>query len=113
MEVNGTNLEMIRGDSEQLTIYREDSAGTQVDFETGDTVYFTVKTSVNVTEKLLQKTITSFTDGQAIVEIAPADTSSINYGTYKYDVQVSEAGGTVKTIIAPSDFKITGEVTYD
>lgn len=113
MIVKGTSLKMTRGDSEQLTVYREDSSGTQIDFETGDTVYFTVKTSIDTEVKTLQKTVTSFTDGKAIVNIAPEDTSSLAYGTYCYDVQVTEASGDVTTIITNSKFVLAGEVTYD
>ena len=113
MIVRGDNLEMTRGDTEQLTVSREDEAGTQIDFVAGDVVYFTVKTSVNVTDIILQKTITTFTDGKAIIEIEPADTSSLSYGTYRYDVQLTELGGDVTTLIRPAAFKISGEVTYD
>ena len=113
MKISGTNIEMVRGDTEQLTVSREDADGTQIPFEVGDTVYFTVKVDVHTEDIILQKTITSFTDGKAIVVIDPADTSSLDYGSYMYDVQVTEADTSVTTIIWPSRFRVSGEVTYD
>ena len=114
MHVNGYNLRMTRGDSETIHISCENADGTPHPFQSGDTVYFTVKKDVNTAEILLQKIITIFTEtGAAQVELAPQDTRGLSYGGYKYDVQLSCADGQVKTIVPPNDFRIGGEVTYD
>jgi len=44
MKVNGTDLAMIRGDSESITLSLKDGE-VVTSFVTGDTVYFTVKRS--------------------------------------------------------------------
>ena len=44
MKVNGTDLAMIRGDSESITLSLKDGEAV-ISFVTGDTVYFTVKRS--------------------------------------------------------------------
>jgi len=80
---------------------------------TGDTVYFTIKNSTSATPKILQKTITSFTDGVASVSLTSADTKSLKPGIYKYDIKVIFANGDAISIIEPSDFEITGVVTYE
>jgi len=82
-------------------------------FVTGDTVYFTIKKSTGATTKLLQKTITSFTDGIANISLTSADTKSFSAGTYTYDIKVIFATGDALTIIEPSEFEITGVVTYE
>lgn len=113
MKVSGKNMTMTRGDSEVITIecFLED--GTKMPFLEGDIVYFTVKETIHDEEKVLQKIITEFTDGKAIINIEPEDTKSLLFKTYVYDVQLTRAEGTVTTVIPPSNFTIGGEVTYD
>lgn len=113
MIVRGTNLEMVRGDTERLTVSREDASGDAVPFEIGDAVYLTVKTSPDTTYKAFQVTVTSFTDGKAIVEITPALTSGLDTGRYVYDVQLTEASGDITTLVKMSEFWLSPEVTYD
>ena len=72
-----------------------------------------MKRSVYEDEKLLQKVITEFPSGEALIEIAPEDTKKLDYATYSYDVQLTAKDGTVTTIIPPSDFKVLPEVTYE
>jgi hypothetical protein len=113
MKVNGTDLAMIRGDSESITLSLKDGAAV-VPFVTGDTVYFTVKGSPIVDEIALQKTITEFNeDGNCIIEIAPDDTKGLEFRNYVYDIQLNRLDGTVTTIVPCSKFAILQEVTYD
>lgn len=113
MRVLGKTLAMTRGDSEAIKITLKNSVGVAVPLVDGDTVYFTVKTSTGETEKVMQKVVTSFVDGEAIITIAPADTKSLTVRSYVYDVQVTTSLGNVKTIITPSTFLIESEVTYE
>lgn len=131
MKIQGTNISMIRGDSESINVYCEDAKGNSMPFVEGDMVYFTVKKSTNTEEKTLQKIITEFADnvtitkmvngvpttkiinGVAILDILPQDTKQLKVSGYYYDIQVNKANGTVKTIIPPSKIIIEAEVTYD
>ena len=65
MIVDGTNISMFRGDSESLTITLYDDLGNNVDFIAGDTVYFTVKESMQTNVKTLQKIVKEFRNGKA------------------------------------------------
>ena len=113
MKVNGTDLAMIRGDSESITLSLKDG-GAAIPFVTGDTVYFTVKRSPIVDEIALQKIVTEFNeDGNCIIEIAPNDTKDLEFGSYAYDIQLNRLDGTVTTIVPCSKFAILQEVTYD
>ena len=113
MKVNGTDLAMIRGDSESITLSLKDGE-VVTSFVTGDTVYFTVKRSAVVDEISLQKIITEFNeDGNCIIEIAPNDTKDLEFRSYVYDIQLNRLGGAVTTIVPCSKFVVLKEVTYD
>lgn len=113
MQVNGTHLTMIRGDTEALTIRVVDAPGAAIPLVAGDTVYLTVKRSVKDKDHVLQKIVTEFNEGIALVEIQPDDTKPLTFRSYVYDVQITFADGTVKTIIPPSTFEVAAEVTDD
>lgn len=113
MKVDKMSISMIRGDTESIVVSCTDSHGIKKPFLYGDKVYFTVKESVFTDVKLIQKVITDFVDGTAIIEINPEDTKSLKFKTYVYDVQWTKANGVVTTIISPSDFIIESEVTYE
>lgn len=113
MKVRGTNLSMIRGDSESITISYDARNKEDILFEDGDTVYFTVKYSVRSETKVMQKIITQFDNGKAVIEILPEDTKHLPFRTFVYDIQLNRLDGTVTTIVPPSDFTVEGEVTYE
>jgi hypothetical protein len=103
-------IEIPRGDSYRLEI-KLSRNGVFLPFVEGDKLYFTVKKSVNTTEKLIQKVITTFENGIAYIDILPTDTQNLSFETYKYDIQFNQVGGAVKTIITPSDLIIGPTVT--
>jgi len=113
MEIQGYNIAMIRGDTEIIKVSCKDAQGVDVPFKDGDTLYFTVKSSVGTEKIELQKVITEFPDGIAYINISPDDTKHMSFKSYYYDIQLTRADGTVKTIIPPSKFTIKGEVTYE
>lgn len=111
MEINGTNLSMTRGDSKTITVSCKDQNGNKIILDTGDTVYFTVKRNPMVSEILIQKIITIFNEGDAIIEIEPEDTENLSFGGYQYDIQWVSSAGRVTTIVKPSNFLIEPEIT--
>ena len=113
MKIQGYNISMIRGDTETIKVSCKNDKGESIPFEDGDILYFTVKQSVNTEQKEIQKVITEFPEGIAYINITPDDTKSMGFKKYYYDIQLTRADGTVKTIIPPSIFAIKGEVTYE
>ena len=113
MQVNGTNLTMIRGDNATIFIRCETADGFGRPFEGGDTVRMTVKRLLSDTQSaaVIRKTITEFSDGVAVVEILPAETKALQPAAYIYDVELTEPDGRVTTIIRPSGFTVEGDVT--
>ena len=107
MNVDGTKISMIRGDSEMIEV-----SCNERPFQKGDIITFTVRKMV-LDKKEIEKVITEFTDeGGGIIEITPADTKDLTFGGYVYDIQLEDAWGAVTTIIKPSDFVIMPEVSY-
>jgi hypothetical protein len=127
MRVKGTDIYLTRGDTAFFTLDVE----LEEDFEI-DKVFFTVKRNTKTANIIFQK---YWSDGDSDgievsstpgltpnsyvfdIEIKSEDTSSTEFGLYRYDVQInyidlgdSEFEG-VLTIIKPSIFGIEEEVT--
>ena len=113
MEVSGNNISMIRGDTDAIEISAEDGDGVAIPLVEGDTIYFTVKENTETDDKILQKIITDFTLGEALITLFPADTKDLEAGVYVYDIQWTKASGEVRTIVPPSQFTLRGDVTYE
>ena len=108
MTIKGTNISMVRGDSATITV-----RCAQQPFTEGDAVAMTVRESVDSPVEL-RKDVTAFEyDGSAIIPILPEDTSSMGFGDYVYDIQLTRSDGTVNTVVTVSRFTLEEEVTYD
>ncbi len=115
LEFIGSTMKMPRGDSGSFDVWYEDLTGTIIPLVTGDRVAFTVKHNANDddADALIQKLVTTFTDGKAIVLIDPADTKPYSFGRYAYDVEIKLADGTVHTLTPENAvFQLGKEVTH-
>ena len=88
-----------------LKIQRED--GADYELQAGDSVLFTMKKSVYDTAIIVQKKLA---DG--VIKLNPDDTKQLPYGTYYYDVELTQFDGFVATVISPQKLIIEPEVTY-
>lgn len=100
-------MKMVRGDSEMIHVRCADAP-----FESGDIIEFSVRKKPK-SERLIHETVTDFIEGEAYIEISPSDTSSMEFGEYVYDIQLTRASGWVTTLVWTSPFKLETEVTYD
>ena len=111
MTVKGTHISMVRGDTEVFRVKRQTKDGQLIPLSVGDTIYFTVKEKIGVTIKVLQKVVTVFDNGTAIIHLDPIDTKSLKFKDYSYDIQLTYASGAVTTIIPHAILTIEAEVT--
>lgn len=101
------DIHMTRGDSALLSLSVEREDGEPYEIQTGDSVLFTIKKSVYDTAIVVQKKLAG-----GLIRLNPEDTKSLKYGTYYYDVELTQPNGFVATVIPPSRFIIEPEVTY-
>lgn len=100
-------IELTRGDSAYLTVNVTKDDGEAYEFQNGDYLTLTLKKTVKDDTALLTKTIM----GTDTFHIKPKDTAELNFGKYKYDVQLTTKDEDVFTVIPPSTFEILTEVT--
>lgn len=101
------NISITRGDSAIFALAIKKADGEPYKIGEGDTVIFTVKKSTFDTKIITQKKVV---DG--VVRLHPEDTKGLEYGTYYYDVELTQADGFVSTVISPHKFIVEQEVTY-
>lgn len=104
---NGS-VQLTRGDSAEfiVTIVNKD-LDEEFEMREGDRLTFSVKRNVKAYDYAFQKTVV----GTNIIPIEPADTTGLEFAKYTYDVQLTTVEGKVFTIIPPTTFEITAEVT--
>lgn len=104
------DIELVRGDSLILTLNmsRQDETYSP---EQGDQMIFTLRKNYKGLTNdaiLLQKTVDLY--DSIILEIEPEDTESLEYGSYKYDMEFDSYDGKVDTVMQGT-FKLAKEVT--
>jgi len=108
IEADG-EIQLTRGDTARLSVsITNETDQNAYTIEAGDTLTLTVKKSAKDDEPSFQKVLT----GSSTFHIEPKDTAELAFGKYKYDVQLTTAGGDVYTIIEPTTFEIMQEVTW-
>lgn len=107
--IHGTTIELTRGDtfSAQLNLKFKD--GTEYVKTEGDHAWFSVKKTYDRSEPyIIHKEI----DLDAmLLYLEPTDTEDMEYGEYKYDIQLELSNGVVDTVIPRSKIVILEEVT--
>lgn len=115
IKITGNTIEMTRGDSLVLTVSIYDDQGQPYTPAEGDTVRFALKSSEMTlgrkdfkdTTPLINKTIPTDT---LVLSLLPADTKTLSFGIYVYDIELTHASGVVDTFIANEKFIIAPEV---
>lgn len=104
--ISGNNITLTRGDTlkVQVTLYKN---GAEYTPEAGDVIRFAMKKEYTDALPILSKTIPNDT---CLLVIDPLDTKSLAFGQYVYDIEITEADGTVDTFIAEAAFNIAPEV---
>lgn len=100
-------VQLTRGDTARLTVDITDDAGQVYFVQQDDVLTLTVKKSYEDTEPCFQKIVT----GGNTFHIEPTDTKGLEFGKYKYDVQLDTASGDSYTVVADKVFTVLKEVT--
>lgn len=102
-------IQITRGDSAGLDLVITDSkTGLIYEIKEDDEITMTVRERPCRSDPVLfQKRVT----GTNKIYIKPEDTSSLCYGAYVYDVQLTNVDKDVYTVVVPSPFRILPEVT--
>lgn len=103
----GNSIYITRGDTLNMAISIKDQDNNEYELVEGDTLLFTVKKSTRDSEVIIQKNILN-----KEFKIEPKDTENLPYDDYVYDVQLTQSDGDVTTVIKPSLFRVTEEVTW-
>lgn len=101
------SIELTRGDTARLTIGVTDDYDQPYEMREKDTLIFTVKTSADAEESVIEKEL----KGTNLLHLEPKDTADLDYTKYVYDVELHTAEGDVYTVIEKTDFKLREEVT--
>lgn len=107
--VQGTDIKITRGDNAQLSVDLLNADGSAYVMQTGDKLYLTVNVGARQGEPLLQL----LADSQATFRFVPESTKPLEFGKYKYDIQLSTATGEVYTVIPVSKFEVLEEITWN
>ena len=110
----GNMIKLTRGDSFNVKVSMYNGHTEYIPQE-GDVVRFAVKrpklnpcgTEYVDRQPLINKTIPNDTQ---VLSLAPADTKSLGFGMYEYDIEITYADGTVDTFITAAPFQLTKEV---
>jgi len=110
-----TNLTTVRGDTFTRTIQFKDGNGAAYDI-TLWTIWFTIKrdTADSDSDAIIQKKITAHSDptnGTSTISLTAAETDVIDPGTYRYDIQVKKADGTIYSVIPTASITFTPDTT--
>lgn len=108
-KITNNEIRITRGDSAYFSVDLENEDGTPYTPVSGDHLTFTVKTST-VSPKSIIKIEEDASSPN--FSLNPDDTSSLKYGEYVYDIQFTAENGFVDTVIEPSPFIVTEEVTW-
>lgn len=108
-------ISITRGDSAQITLtIRDRVTGRPFVPGTDDRLTFTVKRAVTDKEVLITKTLDNGIirqESDCLLLLLPEDTARLPFGTYRHDVELVLVSGYTDTVIPPSPFIVTGEVT--
>lgn len=102
------SIELTRGDTAYLDVSITNTENEEYELQSGDKLTLSVKKALTDETPCLQKIISA----SKMFHVEPSDTSGLQFGKYKYDVQLTTASGDVFTVVGPETFEILPEVTY-
>lgn len=106
--IKGNAISLTRGDTLKVTVKITQGDGSEeYTPKDGDHIRFALKKKITDPEPLILKSIPNDT---MLLVIDPEDTKSLEFGKYKYDIELTKENGDVCTFIGPDIFSLTEEV---
>lgn len=103
--INGHEITMTRGDTLNIALMITDDTGAEYQLLSADRLIFRLARNFDETI-LVTKTLNNSSPS---IVLEPADTKSLSYGAYVYEVEMT-SGSTVDTIIAKGKLILDKEV---
>lgn len=118
VKIKNKTITMTRGDSAHIEIQMEYEGGMSYEALRGDVIRFTVKKNYGDTTPLIVIDIEPYVpDGEEteLVEsvelhILPSHTRDLEYGSYRFDIQLLRVNGDIDTFIDMGTLTLTEEV---
>lgn len=102
-KVNGNTIYLTRADTALLEISLHDDQGEPYLPQTGDHIYFRVKSDAQSQRLIIEKQV----DIESMtLELVPIDTEKLSFKTYKYEIELVTSDGRHYTVIDDADFNI-------
>lgn len=113
LRVTNNDIQLTRGDSADLLLTISNTiTGDGYTPVSGDVVRLTIRRSTHSDDAVIEMAQTLSEGDEITFSFAPEDTQTLDYGTYVYDIELTTTNGSVYTIITPSKFRLTEEVTF-
>lgn len=107
LRVSRNRITLTRGDTAYLNIALiDDSGGAYTPIE-GDKLYFRLKKSAISSSLLLEKEVYIDT---GVLELKPEDTARLDFGLYRYEIELVTEAGEHFTVIENAPIEINAEL---
>ena len=107
LKVSRNKIVLTRGDTAYLSLSVTDESGNTYTPSEGDKIYFRVKKSAVSGSLLLEKE--AYIDTMTL-EIKPEDTAWLEFGSYRYEIELVTEVGEHFTVIENAPIEITAEL---
>lgn len=105
LTIKGNQIFLTRGDTMFIKLSLENEDGTDYIPADGDKIYFRLKKYATYPDILIEKQLSDM-----ILELTPADTAHLDFGTYRYEIELVTADGNHYTVICDEPFTIEKEL---
>lgn len=106
LEVDGSEISLTRGDTAEFEVHPLNPDGTPYEFQEGDSVVFTLAKKWGAPSPIVEREVPTST---LLLRIRPADTGSLAFGTYCYDIKVRNSSTGDEWTFALGRWLVTNE----
>jgi hypothetical protein len=105
LTIKGNQIFLTRGDTMFIKLSLEKEDGTDYVPTEADRIYFRLKKYATYPDILIEKQLAGM-----ILELTPNDTIHLNFGTYRYEIELVTGDGRHYTVISDEPFTIEEEI---